>query len=437
VSAVNDFERQLREAMHAMVADAEAPRAVLERVRRRYRRQNAWLALGGAAVIAIVLAAVPVASALRAGDGQAENGHLSGRPLFPGGGRILLVGRGELKWLYPDGQAVQIGSGFAGAIPAGGKLLAWKHANPPGAARFLPHGCADPDCTRIHDLSYYTMNLDGSRLRLVLPAEPPAGNTAFQYMDAQLSPSGSRLAYISQELRNGTRNIFLGPTELWSLDLATGKKTDLGPGGAPFAWRDDATILTSSPDRRSIEVINANNGSRITYLTVDDPRLVRAYKRARPEEGPPGSIALAGSTPGLGPSAVAVTVGGSKQAVMLFEERRIITFAPDTGKCVLLTLKLAASGILLLNSQHGECTCDVWSIATYVGTVHGGQLTRVETGISPGNSAVNPAGTVIAMGYRGIINFLPVPPPACEAAECLRFPVKQLLGRGTLLAWQP
>lgn len=110
---------------------------------------------------------------------------------------MLLEAHGDLEWLYPDGRAVQIASGFAGAIPAGGKLLAWRHANPPGASRFVPDGCSGPDCTRIHDLSYYTMNLDGSDSRLVLPVEPPVGNTAFQYRNAQLSPDGSRLAYLS------------------------------------------------------------------------------------------------------------------------------------------------------------------------------------------------------------------------------------------------
>ena len=110
---------------------------------------------------------------------------------------MLLEAHGDLEWLYPDGRAVQIASGFAGAIPAGGKLLAWRDANPPGASRFVPDGCSGPDCTRIHDLSYYTMNLDGSDSRLVLPVEPPVGNTAFQYRNAQLSPDGSRLAYLS------------------------------------------------------------------------------------------------------------------------------------------------------------------------------------------------------------------------------------------------
>ncbi len=248
---MNDFERQLREAMREAVADAQPPPSVMESVRRRCRRRSIWLAAASVLALAIVIAAVPVASALQGGGGRPAYGRTPAAPLFPGGGRLLLDRHGVLEWLYPDGRTVRVASGFAGATLAGRKLLAWKHANPPGASRFLPHGCFDPDCTRIHDLSYYTMNLDGSDTRLILPAESPAGNIAFQYEDAQLSPDGGRLAYISQQIRNGTKNIFLGATELWSLDLKTGQKTDLGPYSANtvFAWKDSATILAGTAER--------------------------------------------------------------------------------------------------------------------------------------------------------------------------------------------
>lgn len=52
---MTDFERDLREAMSAMVADAEPPPAVMERVRRRHRRHNAWLAATGAALAVVVV----------------------------------------------------------------------------------------------------------------------------------------------------------------------------------------------------------------------------------------------------------------------------------------------------------------------------------------------------------------------------------------------
>jgi hypothetical protein len=444
---MNDFERQLRETMSAMVADAEPPPAVMEQVRRRHRRRNARLAATAAVIIAIAVA--PVINLLRAGAGQPGNGHASGRLLFPGGGRMLLEAHGDLKWLYPDGRTVQIASGFAGAMPAGGKLLAWKHANPPGASRFLPHGCFDPDCTRIHDLSYYTMNFDGSGSKLVLPAEPPAGKTAFQYENAQLAPDGSRLAYISQELRNGTTNIFLGKSELWSLDLATGHKTDLGPYYVytPFAWRDNTTILADSPDGRSIQLVNAQDGTRSTYLTAADPRLVSAYGRARPGAGPPASISLEGWSPG--PSALAVSLDArvrlpantDRPAVFLVQNNRVLTFAPSHSKWITLTMRLSASGVFLLNSRTGNCDCpDLWNSATYAGAMHSQRLSRLPSITSTWRvSAVNPEGTVIALGEGGgLIDVVPVPSPACDQeGKCLHFQMKQLSGRGTLLAWEP
>ena len=351
---MDDFEGQLRRAMSAMVTDAEPPPGVMDGVRRRHRRRNAGLAAACAAVVAVLLLAVPAVSALRSAVGQPGHGRVSGGPLFPGGGRMLLLAHGELMWLYPDGRRVLIGSGFAGALPAGGKLLAWKHASPPGASRFLPHGCYASDCTRIHDLSYYTMNLDGSGSRLVLAAPPPVGNTAFEYENALLSPGGSRLAYVSQELRNGTRNIFLLTRELWSLDLATGKRTDLGPAATPFAWRDNATILVGSPDGRSIQLVNAASGTRTTYLAASDPRLVRAYERARPGARLPATIALAASISG-GPSAVAVTLGGQAEATMLVDRSSVLAFAPGSSRWILLTMKISPSGVFLLNSQSGSC----------------------------------------------------------------------------------
>jgi len=444
---MNDFERQLREAMSAMVADAEPPPAVMERVRRRHRRRNARLAAAGAVTIAMMVAVAPVVSSLRAGAGPAH-GHSSGRLLFPGGGRMLLIAHGDLQWLYPGGRTVQIASGFAGAIPAGGKLLAWKHANPPGASRFLPHGCYSPDCTRIHDLSYYTMNLDGSDSRLILPAQSPVGNTAFQYQNAQLSPDDSRLAYISWKLRNGTRNIFLGASELWSLDLSTGRKTDLGPypANAPFAWKDNTTILADSPDGRSIQLVNAQDGTRTTYLTVGDPRLIGAYERARPGAGPPATISLDGWHPS--PSALAISlvsrarVGSANRAAeILIKKNRILTFAPNHNKFVYLTMHLSASGVFLLTSLVNNCTCEgPWPRVTYAGSERSQQLSRLPPITSTWTAAaVNPAGTVIALEEGGaLIDLVPVPSPECnQEGKCLHFQMKQLFERGALLAWEP
>src|SRR5215469_1161784 len=275
---MTEFEGQLSGALRTAVADAQPPPAVMAAVRRRYRRRNIWLAAVSAVTIALLASAIPIASALR-GGGQTANGRSSAAPLFPGGGRLLLDIHGVLEWFYPDGRRVRIASGFAGAALRNGKLLAWKRGNPPGASRFLPRGCSDPSCTAIHDLSYYTMNLDGSDARLILPAKSPVGNIAFQYEGAQLSPDGSTLAYISQELRNGTGSVFLTRSELWSLDLATARRTDLGPYAAyaPFVWKDNTTILADSANGKSIRLINARDGSATTYLTIADRGLIGAY----------------------------------------------------------------------------------------------------------------------------------------------------------------
>jgi hypothetical protein len=444
---MNDFERQLRDAMRAAVADAQPPPAVMDSVRRRYRRRSIWLAAASTVTLAVLVAVVPVAGAVGGGGGRPAHGRAPGAPLFPGGGRLLLDRQGVLEWLYPDGRTVRVASGFAGATLEGRKLLAWKHVTPPGAARFLPHGCFGPDCTRIHDLSYYTMNLDGSDARLILPAESPAGNIAFQYEDAQLSPDGGRLAYISQELRNGTRNIFLGATELWSLDLKAGQKTDLGPYSANtvFAWKDSATILAGTADARSIQLVDARDGTRTTYLTADDPRLIRAYKRAWPGNRSPSFVGLDGWSPGA--SALAVSLAGrnqlgansSRPAEILLESGRVLAFAPVHYPSILRTMKWGPNGVFLLEAQSNP-TC-AWAQIMYAGAVHNQRLSRVQTiQISWNASAVNPAGTVIALAQRGLIAFAPVPSPACRAAgKCLRFEEKQLigpvLGRGMLLAW--
>jgi hypothetical protein len=446
---MNDFERQLREAMREAVADAQPPRSVMESVRRRYRRRRIWLAVATVVAAAVVVAVVPVAGAVGSGGGRPAHGRTSGAPLFPGGGRLLLYRHGALEWLYPDGRIVRLASGFAGATLAGGKLLAWKHANPPGASRFLPHGCSDPDCTAIHDLSYYAMNLDGSDARLILPAESPVGNIAYQYEDAQLSPDGSRLAYISQELRNGARNIFLGSRELWSLDLATGQKTDLGPYSAyiPFAWKDNGTILADSADGRSIHLVDARDGTRTTYLTVNEPSLIRAYQRARPGQGPPSSISLGGWNSGT--SALAVSLAGraklysnsGRPAEILTERGRMLAFAPRSGRWTALTMKWGPNGVFLLDSQVQQ-PCIPGTQTMYAGTVHSDRLSRAHTiEVNWNASAVNPAGTVIALAQPGFIDFVPVPSPACNASgKCLRFEEKQLLGpllpgRAMLLAW--
>ena len=418
---MSDFESQLREAMNAAVADAEPPRPVLELVRRRYRRRNAWSAVAGALALAVTVAAVLAAGALR-GESRPVHQATSGSVAFPGGGKILVATGAGLAWLYPDGRTSQFASGFAGATPGATGLLAWKQTS--------------------YGFSYYTMSLNGSDPRLVLPAghSRQLGNE-----NAQLSPDGSRLAYWVQDIHPG--GAVTG--EIWSVDLRTGRKTDLGPGRG-LVWKDNATILTDSADQRSLQLLNVGDGSRTTYLTVSDPRLISAYERARPGAGPPADISADSWSTGPGPSALAVwmlsrgTAGGfSKPAEFLLEDGRILAFAPalfSRGTAVLL-LTWGPHGLFMLHSGAGDNPAS-WAGGTYVGTVHSERLSRVQAALDPGWDAgtFSPGGNVIALSQAdsGVVTFVPVPAPACrQAGTCLHFQPKQLSRQGTVLAWVP
>jgi hypothetical protein len=133
------------------------------------------------------------------------------------------------------------------------------------------------------------MNLDGSGQRLVLPA---GHDKKLGMIGALLSPDGSALAYIRQDLVSAT----IVTDTLWVLNLATGHQTDLGPMfDSAFTWTGDATILTAAPDDKSLQLVSAATGRRTTYVTVTDQVLVRAYERARPGAGPPARIGSGGT----------------------------------------------------------------------------------------------------------------------------------------------
>ncbi len=408
---MSNFERQLRDAMRSAVADAQPPHSVMESVRRRYRRRNARLVATSAVALVVLVAVLPVASALRGGGGLPAHSHTSSAPLFPGGGRILLDRRGVLEWLYPDGRTVRIARGFDGAKISTGELLAW---------RSTPHGA-----------DYYTMKLDGSQQRLVSPAER---GKRFDDIQAQLSPDGSRLAYIRQQVISERKVVYT----LWAADLATGQRVDLGPvSWSSLAWRDDTTILAASADNKALLLVNAVTRSRSTYLTVTDPAFTSAYERARPGAAPPASI---GSDGWSGRGTLAVWLEGrgpntDRPAEILVERGRVLAFAPRNSAG--LTMKWGPNGVFLLGSHSCDCLFG-GDYVTYAGTVSSERLSRVQTILDTWNAAaVSPEGTVIALGYGpAIIDFAPVPSPACDAAgKCLHFQMKQVVGRGTLLAW--
>jgi Sigma-70 region 2 len=419
MSAMTDIEWQLREAMRAAVADAQPPGAVMELVLRRHRRRNARLAAAIAIALAVVVAAVPVASALRGSAGQPANVPASAAPLFPGGGRLLFADGAGLEWLYPDGRTVEFAPGFTGATLEGTGLLAWKQTK--------------------YGFSYYTMNLDGSAPRLVLPA---GHSKQFAAVEAHLSPDGTRLAYEVQDIHPGGQVT----DEIWSADLETGQKSDLGPGSG-IAWKDNTTILADSAGQRSLLLVNVSDRSRATYLTADDPSLVRAYERARPGARPPAFISSDGWSTGGGTSALAVSLAArssrgffSKPAEVLVGKNRVLAFAPNDRQQLALTW--GPRGIFLLQSGAGD-NPPSWANGTYAGTDRGTQLARVQVLGDPGwdAGAFSPAGDVIALSPSDdsdTVTFAAVPSPACElAGTCLHFPPKPLFGRGTLLAWAP
>ena len=234
------------------------------------------------------------------------------RRCFPAAAGCLFADGAGLEWLYPDGRTVQFASGFAGATPEGTGLLAWKQTK--------------------YGFSYYAMNLDGSAARLVLPA---GHSKQLGAIAAQLSPDGSRLAYDVQDIHPGGQVT----NEIWSADLQTGQKSDLGPGSG-VAWQDNTTILTDSPGQGSLLLLNVSDRSRATYLTVDNPGLVRAYERARPGAGPPAFISWDGRSTGRGPSAFAVSLAArsrpgpfSKPAEVLVKKAALSPSRPITGSC--------------------------------------------------------------------------------------------------------
>ncbi len=393
---MNDLEQRLRDAITASVEGAEPSFAVIDAVRRRHHRRLIRVAAAGGAAVAAI-----IATALFLGAQHGRPAHpppaakttnpnpvKQSAPLFPGGGRLLLADGQGLKWLYPDGRTVRIARGFDYARASAGELLAWKYTS--------------------HGPSYYTMKPDGSQQRLVLPAER---GKQFDDIGAQLSPDGSRLAYIRQQVLSQVVT-----DTLWVLDLATGQRADLGPvlDSSPLAWRDDTTILVTSVDARALLLLNAVTGTRSTYLAVTDPASsplavwLAAAARTTPREFTrPAEVVLAGTKP-------------------------LATYAPATPD--VLSLIWGPNGLVLLQTGAGD---NPGSYNTYAATLQSDRLSRA---MPYGMHGVtfNPAGNVIALQDSGLVTFVPTPRPACaRTARCLAFQLTNLLQPGTVQAWAP
>lgn len=415
-------EERLRDAIAAAVEDAQPTFDVMAAVRSRHRRYRLRVAAScaGAVCALVFLLTAGIHVGLRpvhppsAGPSKHVKTNARSRS-FPGGGRLLMAGGGVLSWLYPDGRTALIPGDFDGATVSPGGLLAWKYTGP-GAG-------------------YYTMTLDGAHQRLVLPADR---NPQLSVIAALVSPDGTRLAYIRQDVT---------PTKvtntLWVLEMATGRRVNLGPvSDSAFAWRDSSTILTGAADQRTLVLVSVATGHRTIYLSVSDSALVGAYERARPGAGPPASIGSDGMI-GSG-SSVRIAVwlaaadprvsGGftSPAAVVMAGSRLVVTYAPSTPDA--LSLSFGPHALVLLQTGAGDNPAS-WN--TYVGTLPGIHLSGpIPFGMD--GAVFNPAGNVMALQDAESETFVPTPAPACSVtAHCLHFTPVGLPEGGTIQAWVP
>ena len=417
---MSDLQERLRDAMAASVDGAEPSFDPMTAVRRRHRQRLRRLAAAGAAAIISVTAATAVLAGRLAHPGHQAPGAATTSqnrraPVFPGGGRLLLASGGVLRWLYPDGRTIRIPGRFDGAHVSAGEMLAWKYSH------FGP--------------SYYTMNLDGSDQRLVLPA---GHDKKLSVIGALLSPDGSALAYIRQDLVSA---VTVTDT-LWVVNLATGQRTDLGAmADSAFTWTSDTTILTAAPDDKSLQLVSAATGRRTTYLTVTDPVIVHAYERARPGAGPPYYIGSDGITGTGASSRSAVWLAAATPhlhevtrpaEVVLARRTPLVTYAPPTPDAVGLTW--GPNGLVLLRTGAGDGPGS-WN--TYAAALQSPRLSGPLTGGMAGATA-SPAGNVIALQDGGTVRFVPTPRPACQrTVNCLNFRPTTLPRQGTIQAWIP
>jgi hypothetical protein len=416
---MHDLQERLRDAIAASVDGAEPSFDLMTAVRRRHRQRLRRLAVAGPLAVVIVIAATVLLAARQAGPGHHVPGattttrgkHHLGTPVFPGGGRLLLAGGGVLSWLYPDGRTVRIPGQFDAARVSARQLLAWRYSD--------------------FGTAYYTMNLNGSRQRLVLPA---GHDKKLSVIDALMSSDGTTLAYIRQDLVSPAVVI----DTLWVLNLTTGQRADLGAiSTSAFAWTGSTTILTAAADGRSLQLVSAATGRRTTYFTVSDPVLVHAYERARPGAGPPAYIGSDGVSGSGASSRIAVWLAASRRGgtfrpaeVVLADRRPLVTYAPPTPEA--LGFSWGPDGLVLLQTGAGDSPGS-WN--TYVATQQSPRLSRPWP-FGMGGATFNPAGNVIALQDDGTVTFVPTPRPGCErTAECLSFQSLSALQNGTLQAW--
>jgi hypothetical protein len=427
---MNNLEHRLREVFAASVENATPTIDFTVAVRRRHRRWLVKVASASVLAVSAIIAAGGLAAQARGGHGHFAPAGRSIKPVadtFPGGGRLLFSDGTGLSWLYPDGRIVRFANGSVGATLSAGKLLTWKQA--------------------ANGFDYYTMNLHASNPKLVLRAE---SNNRFDDIQVQLSPDGTRLAYIRQQVSaNGNVNY-----SMLVIDLATGRRTDLGaisvlPAGSAYSWSDDSTILADTPDARALVLINVITGTRSTYLTVNDPVIANAYDRARPGAGPPAYIGSSGFSGTTTSSSLAVWVAAAgsaagrgtfpqsgvfaKPAELLLAQRApVASYAPSTPQQMSLTW--GPNNEFIIQVGAGDAP---GSWRTYVGFLGNPALSKpVPYGMD--GAIFNPTGNEIALQDSQQVTFLATPRPQCEHdVSCMSPRTHHITSSGTLQAWAP
>ena len=401
VSRVSDLESQLQEVLDASVAHVLPPFDVIEAVQRRHRRRLVRAAVASVTIaaaigVAAALTGLPGWSGPAASRGNSNATHRA--PVFPGGGRLLFADSRGLKWLYPDGKAVRIASGFSSAEVNGPELVAW------------------------NTTGVYTMALDGSRRHLAIAFKP--GPAAGVPQSGALSPGGSRIAYYVGKM-------------LWAADLATGRRVQLGRVSFD-GWRNNTAILASANDGSALLLVKAATGSRSAYLSVTDPALVRAYQNAWPRAGRPAGLTSEGFSAVGTSGALAITLavrgpfGGARPAeVIRTGAGRLVTYAPATPQQ--FEFSWGPHGLFRIETGAGD---NPGSWNAYIGSVESDRLSAAITYGADG-AAFNPAGTVIALQDSNQVTFLPTPVPACQSTACLHFQLQYLVNKGKLITWAP
>jgi len=264
------------------------------------------------------------------------------------------------------------------------------------------------------------------------------------------SPGGSALGYIRQADRaNGS-----APTsEPWTLNLATGARTDLGPvpPGTSFAWTDSSDVVAQSHDLRSLVSINVVTGARSQLISVSDPRLVRAFERARPGAGPPTAISPVAASPAAGRPVLAVdlTVTAKNKpavddAIAILTGQAVRAFAAG-GPRAYQSLTWGPHGYFAILTTTSPSGCPPLNGAAYVGNVSTSHLARIPNtgknlivGGAPSAAAFSPSGRYLAVDYLGLLAFARTPTLASLSAGT-RYPahlIATIPGVGdTLQGW--